>query len=802
MDYFSQQYTAPRDPRSPQQLARPGALPEPTYLSPYSPEGYAPGYSPDGGRMGGSGRPGGTMLVDYYRVLLRWRWTIAAAAVGGAMLAFLLTLGSMPVFQARTSLDIQSLNGDFLNRRDVALTGDSAGTPSDTYVQTQIKLLQSDTLLERTVARLKSEPHPASVERQDLISRSKRALHLAHSEPLAYDALVADAADRVKVKPLGLTRLVEITCSSWDAKFSATFCNTLVSEYKAQDQDVRGTEAQTTSEWLTRQLADVRSKYEESARRLELATGGNGLMLSQESNTVSEDRLRQMQAELVRAQADRMEKEAQVGLAGRASADTLPSVQDSAPYRAAQARLADLQAEVAKLVPPLTEENPRVVHLRSQIRSAEAELAVDRRSSTSRVENEYDAARHREALLRAAYANAEASVSTELNDSNKVSLLKREVDGEQQLYQTLLQRAREAGFASAMRVSTIRVVDAAKPQIFPVTPRRSTAAVLGLLLGAMAGIAYAFLKERNTEVFRAPGEAERYLQVHELGVIPSATGARRGGLILPRVNASRGPGRYASPAEMSERIEGQRNALAIAGWDESFSIVAEAYRNATYSILLADTAGGRARMYVVSSPNASEGKTTVTSNLGVALARSKRRVVVVDGDLRKPGLNRAFDVPNAHGLRDILRGEESLVNTPIDDLCQPTAIPNLHVVTAGTGSEEVVEMLHSPRLSELLARLSQEFDIVLIDTPPMLHMADARIFAGHVDGAILVLRAGVTSREQATTARDLFEHDRVRMVGTILNGFDPRSEGRGSYYRSYYQYKQAAEASEEAALRS
>ena len=682
------------------------------------------------------------------------------------------------------------------------MTGDNAGAPSDTYVQTHIKLLQSDTLLERTVARLRSEPHPAAVERQDLISRTKRSLHLAHSEPLAYDALVADAAERVKVKPLGLTRLVEITCSSWDAKFSATFCNTLVSEYKAQDQDVRGNEAQTTSEWLTRQLADIRAKYEESARRLEQATGGNGLMLSSESGAVSEDRLRQMQAELIQAQGDRMAKEAQMRLQTQSAAETLPSVQDSAQYRADQARLADLEAEVSKLVPPLTEENPRVVHLRAQIREAQAAMSADTRSSTGRVNNEFNAAVHREALLRSAYASAQASVSTELNESNKISLLKREVDGEQQLYQTLLQRAREAGFASAMQVSTIRVVDAAKRPTVPVTPRRTTATLLGLLLGAMAGIAYAFLKERNTEVFRAPGEAERYLQVHELGVIPSASGARRGGLILSRVGTSRGLGRYPSAAEMSERIEGQRNALAIAGWDESFSIVAEAYRNATYSILLADTAGGRARMYVVSSPNASEGKTTVCSNLGVALARSKRRVVLVDGDLRKPGLNRAFDVPNAHGLRDILRGEESLVNTPTEELCQPTAIPNLHVVTAGTGSEEVVEMLHSPRLSELLARLSQEFDIVLIDTPPMLHMADARIFAGHVDGAILVLRAGTTSREQATTARDLFEHDRVRMVGTILNGFDPRSEGRGSYYRSYYQYKRAAETSEEAALRS
>ena len=766
----------------------------------YAAAGY-PAVGPYGEmNLGASGRPGGTLLVDYYRVLLRWRWVIARCALGGALLALLLTLGSMPVYQARTSLDIQSINGDFMNRRDVSMTGDSAGAPNDSYIQTQIKLLESDSLLERTVARLEKEPHPAAIERQDMISRIQRALHLARTEPLAWNALVTDASQHVKIKPLGLTRLVEITCLSWDAQFSAKFCNTLVSEYKAQDQDVRGTEAQTTSEWLTRQLADVRGQYEASEHRLEAATGGNGLVLSQESNSVSEDRLRQMQAELVRAQADRMDKEAQVSMNGSAAADTLPSVQDSSPYRAAQVRLADLEAEVAKLVPPLTEENPRVIHLRSQIREVQAELVTDRRSSTSRVLNEFNAARHREALLRSAYESAEASVSNELSQTSKVNLLRREVESEQQLYQTLLQRAREAGFASAMQVSTIRVVDAARLPRMAVTPRRSLSMLIGFLLGALAGIGFAFLRERDTEVFRAPGEVERYLQVHELGVIPAAT--PRKGLVVSRAQAGLGLSRYSSASEVSERIEGQRNALAIAGWDENFSIVAEAYRNATYSILLADTAGGRARMYVVSSPNATEGKTTVTSNLGVALARSKRRVVLVDGDLRKPGLNRAFDVPNTHGLRDILRGEISLVQTPIAELCQPTAIPNLSIVTSGSGSEEVVELLHSPRLSELLARLSQEFDVVLIDTPPMLHMADARIFAGHADGAILVLRAGATSRDQATTARDLFEHDRVRMVGTILNGFDPEREGRGSYYRSYYQYKQAAEASEEAALRS
>ena len=773
-------------------------LPAPAQMDRYLPhpdDGYGElrGYP---GEASSAPRP--NLLKEYFQVLRRWRKAILIFAVAGAALGLLLTLGSLPVYQARTSLDIQSLNGDFMNRRDVAATGDAAGTPSDTYIQTQIKLLQSDTLFEQTVRQLESEPHPAAVARQDLLSRVARGLHLTRGNPIPYHDLVIDAAHHVKVKPLGLTRLVEITCDSWDPQFAARFCNTLVSQFQIQDQDVRGAEAKQTSEWLTRQLADVRAKYEDSEKRLELATGGNGLVLSQESNSVSEDRLRQMQSELIKAQADRMEKEAQAALSSTASVDTLPSVQDSAPYRAAQSKLADLEARVAELVPPLTEENPRVIHLRSQIREIQIQLTGLRRSSTSRVQNEFDAARHREDLLRSAYQAAEANVSTELSATSKVSLLRREVESEQQLYQTLLQRAKEAGFASAMQIATIRVVDRAASPKIPISPRRGLSAIVGLLLGCLAGVAYAFLRERNTEVFRAPGEVEKFLRVHELGVIPAASGSK--GMILSTVEAGRSLTRGGAAAQARERVDDQKNALSIAGWNENFSIVAEAYRNATYSILLADTAGGRARMYVVSSPNAGEGKTTVTSNLGVALARSKRRVVLIDGDLRKPGLHRAFSVPNDRGLRNILRGEVDLLQCPVADLCQTTAIPDLSVVSSGTGNEEVVELLHSPRMNELLARLSQEFDLVLIDTPPMLHMADARIFAGHADGAILVLRAGVTTRDEAATARDLFEHDRVRMVGTILNGFDPQREGRGGYYKSYYRYQQAAQSGEEEAL--
>ena len=737
-----------------------------------------------------------SLLMDYYQTLWRRKVAIALFALAGGLGAFLLTLDTQPIYRARTSLDIQNLNSDFMNMREVAATGDGGNNSGDAYVQTQIKLLQSDTLLERTVKSLQSQPHPAAIPREDLLSQLRRDLHLPHTSTIPYQELIDDTAKRVKIKPLGLTRLVEITCDSWDADFAANFCNTMTTEFQNQDREVRSNEADKTSEWLTHQVADVRVKVEQSEKKLEDATGGNGLILSQENASVSEGRLRDVQSELIRAQADRMAKQAQADTALSASPDSLPNVLDSAAYRTDQAKLEDLRGKVAELVPPLTEENPKVIHLRTQIREVEGNLANERATMMSRMKNEYDSARHREKLLSEAYKTQQESVSTELSKTSRVNLLRREVDSEQQLYQTLLQRAKEAGFASAMHLATIRVVDAARMPKVPFSPRRGNSTGVGLLLGSLVGLGFAFVRDRTAEVFRGPGDVERYLKVQELGVIPSSRVNRRQLNPTP-INAVRN----LIDVKAGGDLDNNETHLGIAHWGHNFSIVAEAYRNTTYSILLSNRATERAKVYVVSSPNAGDGKTTVVSNLGMALSQSKRRVVLIDGDLRKPSMHRAFMVDNSLGLRDVLRGDVDFSDgTSLESVCRKTASPNLWVIPSGSGNEEVVELLHSDLLPEFLARLTRDFDIVLIDTPPMLHMADARIFAGHANAVILVLRAGVTNRDQAMTARDLFEHDQVRLIGTILNDFDPAREGKGSYYESYYRYKKQAEAPEEASV--
>ncbi len=732
-----------------------------------------------------------SLLVEYARLVKRRRWLILLCSLAGALLGWATTVGVQPVYRARTSLDIQNLNADFLNMKAVSQTGGENGS-SEAYVQTQIKLLQSDTLRERTVGVMRREGAFSELKREDLISSLKRDLHLPGDQPVSKEALLNFTAKRVAVKPVGLTRLVEVTCDSWSSSFAAEFCNSLTREFSNQDRDVRFSQAKTTSEWLSRQLADVRESVDQGQKKLEQKTGNDALTLKEGGASVAEDKLRELQAELMKAQANRVEKQAQYEISTSAPPDSLPMVLDSSQLTDDQVKLDDLERQVAALVPPATEANPKVQHLRSQIREIETSLSKEKSNVLERLHNEFQAANQRELLLNKEYRAQEARVSQEQGREAQVVMLRREVDSGQQLYQTLLQRVKEAGFAAAMQASTIRVVDAAKATAVPIAPRRGASTTVGLLLGILVGVGCAFFKERTQTVLRGPGEITRYLNMRELGVIPSAKKGLRHPYLkrLPKPQ----PASFVAPSEALAARPKPHRALDMAVWHDHASLVAEAYRNTTYSVLLAGKELDRARTFVITSPNVGEGKTTVTCNLGLALAQANRRVLLIDGDLRKPRLHKAMDVRNEVGLRDLLRGDLDGKSTPLDAFCQTTPVPGLYVIPSGKGSEEPSGLLHSLRFRSLLDRLTNEFDFVLIDSPPMLHMADARILAGMSNGVILVFRARVTDIETAAASRDLFTDDHVRVIGTILNDFDPTKEGKSDYYSSYYQYADLSKA--------
>jgi capsular exopolysaccharide synthesis family protein len=395
-------------------------------------------------------------------------------------------------------------------------------------------------------------------------------------------------------------------------------------------------------------------------------------------------------------------------------------------------------------------------------------------ATVQRLQNSYEAARSYEDRLNALYAAAQSEVSNEMSKTERVDLLRREVDSETQLYQTLLQRAKEAGFASAMETTTMRIVDAAVAPKVPISPSRGTAAIGGLLLGLWCGVGFAFYKNRTMKVFVAPGDSERFLKVYELGAIPSSS------FVSSRA--------FYSVLRLKNSNTSVEEPAALATWKEKVSIVTEAFRNVTHSILLSGPLNRRPRIYTVVSPNSGEGKSTVASNLGIAFSKSKMKVVVVDADMRKPIQHKNLGVENDCGLRNILREDFDVSTAPVETFCKKTLMPNLWVVAAGEGDEQPVELLHSKTVSSMLKRLTADFDLVLIDTPPMLHMADARILSAQADGVILVFRAGVTDRDDAADVCARIENDNITLVGTILNDFKAGKNGRQGHYSSYFEY--------------
>jgi polysaccharide biosynthesis transport protein len=719
--------------------------------------------------------------AEYARIVSRWWMVIVGCAVAGALLSLSFTLHVLPVYQARTSLDIESINGDFLNMKDVAATSDSGASSSEAYVETEIKLLQSRTVLDQTVAKMKARPHATALDRDDLISKWKRALHLSNGRDLPYTVMLEDTARRITIKPMGKTRIVEITCASWDPKFAAEFCNEMTTQFKAIDLETRSSEAAKTSEFLTRQVADVREKAEQSEQKLELATGGDALALSKESNSLGEDHLRELEGEIVRAQADRLQRESELQIATNVQPDSVPAAADNPADREYEQMIAVLNSKIAELMPPLTEQHPKIIHLRSEIKAVQDAMEQERAKTLEKLKNKYDAARSYESRLNAVYSAAQANVSNEMSKTERVDLLRREVDSETQLYQTLLQRAKEAGFASAMETTTMRIVDAAATPKVPISPSRGTATISGLALGSLCGVGFAFYKHRTMKFFLAPGDSERFLNVYELGAVPSVSFVRsRSFYSVLRLKNSNAATEEAPPA--------------LATWKETVSIVTEAFRNVTHSILLSGPLIRRPRIYTVVSPNSGEGKSTVTANLGVAFSKSRMKVVVVDADMRKPSQHKNLGVSNDCGLRNVLREEFDVSAAPLEKFCKQSAIPNLWVVAAGEGDEQPVELLQSKAVASMLKRLTTEFDLVLIDTPPMLHMADARILSAQADGVVLVFRAGVTDRSDAADVCARIENDNITLIGTILNDFNAGRDGRRGYYSSYFKYMNSVNA--------
>jgi succinoglycan biosynthesis transport protein ExoP len=705
-------------------------------------------------------------LLDYWEGIRRYKFVILAFVVVGVMGALILSFLQTPMYRAHTSLEVEDLNENFQNLKESDPTVQTP--PPESYFQTQVKILQSREMIELVIDKLNLTQRMAP--RQHIWSALIH--HNSNLDPaLRREQLIDGIQRNLTVQAWGESRTAEIFYDSSDPRLASDVANTLVKTFIDESREIRWNSTQNTAEWLTGHLKELQKNLENSQSQLQEFARSTGIILTSDKqdvaeHNVSEDKLKQIQEELSRAQADRTQKQAEYETIQDTPVESLSPTLNNPALQNYLVKMADLKSQLANLSATYTPEHYKVRQVEAQIADLQKSIDVERAGILRHTREDYQAAQRRQDMLTAAYNDQAKSVSDMAGKTIQYVNLQHEVDTNRELYDALLLRIKQAGLAAAMRSSNVVVVDQAKPPVLPYRPNFPMNTALGLVTGLFVGVGFVLMRDRFNRNIESPGLSPAYLRIPELGVIPAAKLASR---------------RFAwFPA--STKVPLQLKASGQNGTSREHSTLAEAYRATLTSILLPTLHGEGPRVLVLTSPDPGAGKTTVTSNLGMATAEIGRRVLLIDADLRRPRLHRLFEIPNSFGLTDILRITTPLDEIPVNQLVRQTKIPGLCLVPSGPTTDGLTSLLYSPRLTEFLQRVAKEFDLVLIDAPPMLHFADARVLGRHSDGVILVLRSGQTKRDAAMLARQRFDEDGTSVLGTILNSWDLKN------FRSPYAY--------------
>lgn len=762
----------------------------------HSIEVFQPGSRAVEARKAQALEPSGTdspNLVAYGIVLRKRRWTVVTLAAFIFAAVLIATLKEKPLYEAKALLEIEKENPNIVTAADLF----EIDNVTNTYLETQYKVLESDSISRRVIhdlqlderAEFNPPPHWWSLGSRP---RESEDATLTPGTPEPDSDGVGSALkifqDRLDVEPVKQSRLVEVTFESRDPALAAEVVNSLAENYIDQNLELRWQAAQKASEWLSQQLVGVKAKLEKSEDEMQAYARANGLLFLENERGATENivdsRLRELQDALTKAQSDRIEKESLYRLVESGDYASLPTVFDNRELQELTLRLSDLETQEALLASTFAPDYPKRKQIESEIAEAGQMLEKERSRAASHISNDYFASMRRERLLREAFASAEKDANEIAERSVQYNILKREVDTNRGLYDGLLDRLKQAGVAAGLKESNIRIVDAAVPPRKPAKPRVALNLSLGLLVGLAVGIGAAFLQEYFDNSLKTTEDVERILQLPALALIPAVEslnghkdrGAERA---EDRAKLRLGDARTPLPARGNGRSENvPPHWYRIDDLSPKYSALTEAFRSLRTSVLLS-AAERPPRSLLVSSAQPGEGKTTVSTNLAISLAQLGQRVLLVEGDLRRPSVHRAFGIQGGLGVVSYLTGQQDW-----REAVEKISLPGLEVLVCGPAPPNPAELLSSDRMQKLLAEALAEYRFVVVDSPPLLNVADSRILATLVEGVVLVVKGGATPRELALRAQGYAADVGARVIGVVLNNVDLHRE-EYSYVRHY-----------------
>ena len=709
-------------------------------------------------------------LSDYWRILLKRKWTVIVSIVVVVITAALISLRTTPIYVAETRIMISPQISNPLNFKDSNTSQAVEDQQQD--INTQVKILQSDTTAELVVHRLNLDARSDFAGSAQI--QSTGGVPVSDSpaqESSRQDELIRKFQGNLRVQQVPDTSLVEIKYSDPNPSFAADVANAVTASFIEQNVKSRYDSTMQASDWLSRQLADLQIKMESSQAKLVQYQKEHSIVGTDDKQNLTTEKLDELNKELIGAQADRIQKESLYQIATTNNPETLSAVLQDPTLTALRQQQTQLQAQYALISTEFGLGYPKVLEIKNQLDQIDRNYREQLQNSVNRIQNDYQTAMSRERMLQAALAE-QTSVADQLNENAiEYKVLKQEADSNRQLYDGLLQQLKEASLAAGLNSSNIRVIDRARVPRYPTSPNIPRNLEFALLIGLVGGVAVAFGLEALDTTVRTPEQAESISGLPILGVIPlqstldgAVTNIARAHLLkrIPRNNTGSRP---------------------LISYLEPQSEIAEAYRALRTSILLSSVSHPP-RSILVTSSVPQDGKTMTSLNIAIVLAQQGKRILLVDADMRRPCIHTLFGVKGQVGLSNILTG-----GAEISDAIQVTIQPNLFVIPAGVVPPHPSELLSSSLMQDLLEKWCEEYDHVIVDSPPVISVTDAVLLSVQMDAVLLVIRSGQTTAAHVRRTCDLLQSVQAEVLGVVMNAADLASPDYFYYYHgSKYRY--------------
>ncbi|MGN6512106.1 MAG: GumC family protein [Lysobacteraceae bacterium] len=689
-------------------------------------------------------------LLEYWQVLRDRRWLVAGVAAAVFVLALALTLLMTPVYRASSTLQIER---DTIKVVDVeGLQPVESPTDRDFY-QTQYELLQSRSLARRVIQDLRLAANPQFAgevaDADAAFAEAPRASRPASKQEAEELALVEPMLERLTIEPVRNSRLVKVNFDSPDPQLAARVANAWSQAFIVANLERRFDASSYARKYLEERLAQLKGRLEDSEKQLvAFATSEQIVSVGDGKPSLSAQNLSDLNASLAAAQDARIKAEAEWRQASVGSGLGIPQAVANPLIQRLREQRTTLAGQYQEKLRTFKPDYPDMQQLKGQIDELDRQIAGEIANIRAAIKAEYDAAKAQESLLASRIEGLKGDVLDLQGRSIQYNILKREADTNRQLYDALLQRYKEIGVAGNVGANNISVVDRADVPDRPHSPRIALNLAVGLLLGAFAGVLAAFLREHLDRSVHAPRDVEALLQCPVLGVVPMLDAGT-------------------TPAQAASDVR---------------SPFAEAYRSIRTALQFATT-HGLPRTLLLTSPGPGEGKTTSAMELARNMAQLGRRVLLVDADLRNPSVHRLLGLSNTQGLSSILSGAIEPKAAVRD-----TAEANLSVMTAGPLPPSPPELLAGEALPHLLETLRHQFDVIVLDGPPVLGLADAPLLAHHAEATLLVAAAEATRRDALRGAQQRLLGAQARLLGALLTRFDLKAKGDSYGYGGYGYY--------------